>query len=29
MKLVWLTEAHYVRDYVLNLTFNDGTRAGC
>ncbi len=27
MKLVWLTEARYVRDYVLNLTFNDGTCA--
>ncbi len=25
MNLVWVTEAHYVRDYIIDLSFNDGT----
>lgn len=24
MKLIWVTQAEYVRDYILSLTFNDG-----
>ncbi len=24
MKLVWVTKAEYVKDYIISVTFNDG-----
>jgi hypothetical protein len=26
MKVIWITDAHYISDYKIELTFNDGVR---